>query len=195
MTDDSVFRWVMVCGALTVLPFAVYHRWKSITDENLDRRQEGSFILLTLRPLAAFHFVGLLAYLIDPKWMSWSALPLPTWLRWIGVGIGAASGLLIIWTFRNLGTNLTDTVVTRRDHTLVTTGPYRWVRHPFYCAFGLAVAANSLVAANWFLLVSGAVAFALLAVRSTTEEANLLKRFGAEYEAYRARTGKFWPRR
>ena len=46
-------------------------------------------------------------------------------------------------------TNLTDTVVTRKEHTLVTSGPYRWVRHPFYSAFGLAVLANSVTAANF----------------------------------------------
>ena len=39
---------------------------------------------------------------------------------------------LLVWTFRCLGKNLTDTVVTRQEHTLVMQGPYRWVRHPFY---------------------------------------------------------------
>ncbi len=44
-------------------------------------------------------------------------------------------------TLRSLGKNLTDTVVTRRAHTLVTSAPYRWVRHPFYDALALAVLA------------------------------------------------------
>lgn len=43
------------------------------------------------------------------------------------------------WTFIVLGPNLTDTVVTRKVHGLVTTGPSRWVRHPFHVA-ALAVA-------------------------------------------------------
>jgi len=47
-------------------------------------------------------------------------------------------GGLLIWTLRTLGANLTDTVITRKEHTLVTSGPYRWVPHPFYDAVGLA---------------------------------------------------------
>ena len=62
---------------------------------------------------------------------------------------------MLIWTMHTLGKNLTDTVVTRKDHTLVTGGPYRFVRHPFYCATILVVPAISTLAANWFLLLIG----------------------------------------
>jgi protein-S-isoprenylcysteine O-methyltransferase Ste14 len=85
-------------------------------------------------------------------------------------------------------------VVTRREHTLVTDGPYRWVRHPFYDAVGLSVLANSLVAANWFLFLTGGLLFLLLIVRTRTEEERLLARFGDSYRAYMKRTGRFLPR-
>jgi len=62
---------------------------------------------------------------------------------------------LLVWMFRTLGRNLTDTVVTRKEHTLVTTGPYRWIRHPFYTSAGLLGVANSLAAANWFFFATG----------------------------------------
>ena len=107
---------------------------------------------------------GLLAYLIRPSSMSWSSLPLPAWLRWTGVPLGFAAVCLLLWTLHTLGHNLTDTVVTRREAALVTHGPYRWIRHPFYVAMLLAVIATSLVAANWFLALTGVGVFALLAV-------------------------------
>jgi protein-S-isoprenylcysteine O-methyltransferase Ste14 len=138
--------------------------------------------------------VGLLAYLFRPNSMSWLSLPLPAWLRWAGVPIGMAAECLLIWTLRSLGHNLTDTVVTRRNASLVTHGPYRWIRHPFYVAMLLAVIATSLIAANWFLAVTGVGAFALLAVRATTEERNLVARFGRHYEDYMRQTGRFIPR-
>ena len=100
----------------------------------------------------------------------------------------------LIATFRSLGPNITDTVVTRQKHTLVTTGPYRYVRHPFYVATAWAVLANSLAAANWFIGIAGGVSTVLLVVRTATEEKNLLQRFGDEYRSYMKRTGRFIPR-
>ena len=101
---------------------------------------------------------------------------------------------MLIWTFRSLGTNITDTVVTRRQHTLVTTGPYQFVWHPFYVASGFAFTANALATANWFLALMGGLSMALLVLRTPIEEAHLVLRFGDAYAHYMQRTGRFFPR-
>jgi protein-S-isoprenylcysteine O-methyltransferase Ste14 len=116
-------------------------------------------------------------------------------MRWTGVGLIVVACGLLIWTFRSLGSNLTDTVVTRRTHTLVLHGPYRWVRHPFYDSAALFTVAISLIAANWFLLLAGVGVFCLLIVRTRIEEENLVARFGDSYRKYMAQTGRFLPRR
>lgn len=195
MDHDQAFRTVLLVGCLAVLPVGVYYRLKSqATGETLDRSQEGLFILLTLRPVGGVGMLGLVAYMIDPSWMAWSSVPLPDWLRWTGAGVGAVAGVLLLWTFHSLGKNLTDTVVTRREHTLVTSGPYRWVRHPFYDSVALCVVAYSVVAANWFLFLTGGLAVVLIVVRTRTEEEKLLARFGDSYRVYMERTGRFLPR-
>jgi protein-S-isoprenylcysteine O-methyltransferase Ste14 len=195
MNSDQTFRIVLIIGALIVFPIMAYYRLKSqATGEKLVRWQEGRFLLFTLRPIGVGAMLGLLVFMINPSWMAWSSVRLPEWVRWTGVALGALAGGLLIWTLRSLGPNLTDTVVTRRNHTLVTTGPYRWVRHPFYDAVGLAALANSLTAANWFLFVAGSLAVILLIVRSATEERHLAARFGDAYRAYMERTGRFVPR-
>lgn len=195
MQDDLIFRNILLLGILITLPIGLYHRIKSqATGEKLDRRQEGLFILVSLRFLGGLVFVGLVAYLIDPVWMEWSSVPLPKWLRWFGVGLGAVSALLLTWTFRSLGKNLTDTVVTRIEHTLVTTGPYRWVRHPFYVATFIGFLAVSSMASNWYFAVVGGMAVTLLFIRTQTEEQKLIERFGNDYRRYMKRTGRFIPR-
>ena len=169
MTDDEMFRWILLAGLVVVLPIAFYHRFKSHTGETLDRSQEGPVILITRIVLGLGGMLLLIAYLIDPSWLSWSSVPLPIWLRWVGVGLGVLTAALLIWTFRTLGPNLTDTVVTRRVHTLVTTGPYRWIRHPFYVSFLLGMIANALLTANTIFFTSGVIAFTVLAIRTQSE--------------------------
>jgi protein-S-isoprenylcysteine O-methyltransferase Ste14 len=195
MNTEETFRSVLIVICLIVFPIALYHRLRSqATREKLDRMQEGWFILATLRPAGLAFLVGLIAYMRDPRSMSWSSMSLPVALRWTGLVLCAAAAGWLTWTLRHLGKNLTDTVVTRRHHTLVTTGPYRWVRHPFYDAVGLLVAGTSLLAANWFLVTAGGTLLIMIVIRTRREEERLLARFGEAYRDYMARTGRFLPR-
>ena len=193
MTDDLA-RALILVGFVLVAPVGIYYRLRSRTDESLDRRQEGWLILLSLRLLALAFMAGLIVFLVKPSAMAWASFSLPDWLRWSGVGLAVAASGLAIWTFRTLGHNLTDTVVTRRDATLVIDGPYRWVRHPFYLAFAIAVIANTLVTANAFLAITGTAAFLVIVGRTSIEERKLVERFGPGYLDYMRRTGRFLPR-
>ncbi|MGH7492841.1 MAG: hypothetical protein ACREOO_10650 [bacterium] len=80
---DDVFLIIVIAGFLVLMPIGVYHRVKSNTGEKLDRRQEGLFVLVTLRAHGIAGLFGLIAYMIDPSWTAWSSVPLPNWLRWI----------------------------------------------------------------------------------------------------------------
>jgi protein-S-isoprenylcysteine O-methyltransferase Ste14 len=194
MQDDVSFRLALLTIVLVVLPLGLRHRVRSqATGEPLDRRQEGIFILATLRPIGLVLWLSVLAFMIDPGWMAWSALPLPAGLRWGGIVLCATGGGLLLWTMERLGRNLTDTVVTRREHSLVVDGPYRFVRHPLYGAAALFAAGVSLAAGNWFIAVLGVMMMGLLVIRTRIEEANLLKRFGPDYATYVAATGRFFP--
>ena len=195
MDQDSTLRAVLIVVMILLLPVGMYHRIKSqSTREKLDRRQEGLFILATLRPIGAAFWLGVFAWMIDPAWMAWSSVSLPVWSRWIGVGALLMGSALLVWTFRTLGPNLTDTVVTREKHTLVVHGPYLWIRHPLYSSAALLVVAMSLIAANGFFFATGMTLLAILITRTRTEEANLVARFGDSYRQYMERTGRFVPR-
>ena len=151
-------------------------------------------MMIFLRLMGVAVWGAVAAFMIDPSVMTWSSLPLPAAARWAGVALTMITAGLLIWTLRSLGPNLTDTVVTRVAHTLVTRGPYRWVRHPFYDCMALFMLSIALTMANWFVLVGGGVAFTLLVIRSRREEEKLLERFGEPYRAYRESTGRFLPK-
>jgi protein-S-isoprenylcysteine O-methyltransferase Ste14 len=195
MTQDLLFRPIVVAGFLALLVIAGYRRIQSqSTGERLDRLQEGVFILVGLRLAGLILWSAVIAFMIDPAYMAWASMPLPTWLRWAGVAVCVTTLALLAWTLRDLGRNLTDTVVTRQAATLVTHGAYRWVRHPFYACMALMILGNALMAANWFMLAAGAVVLSLIVARTKTEEEKLVARFGDAYRSYMKRTGRFVPR-
>ena len=195
MNTESTFRAVAIASIALCLPIGLYFRIRSqATRERLDRRKEGIFIMAGLRLCGLVGWILLTAYLISPGWVNWSSIALPVWLRWASAPLALlVVPVLLFWTFHSLGKNLTDTVVTRRAHTLVTHGPYRWVRHPFYVVLFLWVLSFTLLTANWLLALVGAAALTMLVVRTRIEEAKLIERFGDEYRAYARRTGRFFP--
>jgi protein-S-isoprenylcysteine O-methyltransferase Ste14 len=197
MSNDQTFRALLGLCFAVCMPIGIYHRHRAAASgETLSRRDEGLFILIALRLGGLMAWVALLLYLIDPTRMAWAAVPLPAWLRWVGAVLGlVVVPPLMFWVFRSLGTNLTDTVVTRKGHTLVTHGPYRWVRHPFYGVAFLMFLACSLMTANAFIALLGLFEMALLVARTRIEERKLIERFGEEYRSYMQRTGRFLPRK
>ena len=195
MNQDDLFRWLMIAGLVVTLVIAVPYRVKSqSTREPLDRRQEGLFILATLRPIGAVLWLSAFAYMINPAWLAWSSVAVPVWVRWAGAAVWPVSAAMLYWTMSTLGPNLTDTVVTRKAATLVTRGPYRWIRHPFYGSVTLLMLAMALLAANWFLLLAASLLVGLLVLRTDKEEDLLVARFGDAYREYMSRTGRFFPR-
>jgi protein-S-isoprenylcysteine O-methyltransferase Ste14 len=129
--------------------------------------------------LAIVGLVSLLVYLVAPSLLSWSSIGLPAWIRWGGVAIAAGGYGLLQWSQNALGTNWSDRPRITREQELVTWGPYRWIRHPIYCAFLLILGSPLLIADNWF--IGGAwIAMTLLSIlgRIRFEEDRMLERFG-----------------
>ena len=129
-----------------------------------------------------------------PTWFAWAAFPISDWVRWTGVG-GFLFGITwLIWMFISLGSNLTDTVMTRRDAHFVDHGPYRFVRNPMYSGILIVGASLGLALGTWLVPLAGIAMFLILARRTRIEETYLVARFGDQYRSYMTRVGRFFPR-
>jgi protein-S-isoprenylcysteine O-methyltransferase Ste14 len=114
-------------------------------------------------------------------------------IRWLGVVLFAAGCALRLWPVVVLGNRFSGLVAIQPGHTLVTSGVYGVIRHPSYLgllvtSLGWALAFRSGVG----LLITALMIPPLLA-RIHSEERLLHTQFGADYDAYRARTSRLIP--
>jgi protein-S-isoprenylcysteine O-methyltransferase Ste14 len=185
--------FVFIFIAFTVIRM-VFHRRATLSAGKVEYR-EGR-LHTALRLLTGIPFMlALLAYMINPAVLAWAELPLPRWAHWLGVVSGLASLALIYWVHTALGENFSTTLHLRENHTLVTGGPYRWVRHPMYTVLYIHLTGIFLLTGNWFL---GGVYFLALSLiilfRLDREEATMIEKFGDQYRQYMLQTGRFLPR-
>ena len=114
-------------------------------------------------------------------------------VRWIGVALYAAGGVLRLWPVFVLGRRFSGLVAIQPGHTLVTGGIYSVIRHPSYLgllagSFGWALAFRSGVG----LVLAALMIFPTIG-RIRSEEALLREQFGADYDAFCARTSRLIP--
>jgi protein-S-isoprenylcysteine O-methyltransferase Ste14 len=102
---------------------------------------------------------------------------------------------MVWWTHRTLGRHWSGILELRENHRLISSGPYRHIRHPMYTGFFMMLSGVALLSANLLiaLLQIGAFTATYLA-RVADEEAMMLDRFGDEYRGYMRRTGRLLPR-
>ena len=195
MTSENPFRIAVVVVMVLTVAVTAYHRLQAASSgEKISRKDEGYLFAAVLRLSGLCLFIATLAYVVRPSSVEWATFPLPSWFRWLGIVTGILCSFLMYWTLSSLGKNLTDTVVTRAEATLVTHGSYRWVRHPFYVTAAVLMASVTILAANWLIGVSSLIVMGLLAIRTPKEERMLIDKFGQQYRDYMATTGRFFPR-
>jgi len=194
--NDNLFRIFAALILIGSSSISIYFRRKANLDsgETVSTQAENQLIFLTLRLTALALVVVMLTYIIYPTWLDWSKVGIPESIRWLGVGIGLVCVGLLYWVFSSIGQGISTTVAIRKQAKLITSGPYRWVRHPLYVV-GLATFGSiGIIAGNWFITSLVVLAFILLVVRTQSEEEHLIANFGNEYSDYMKRTGRFLPK-
>lgn len=196
MNGEQLFRSLFIAIFIAAFSISGYFRRKARkTGDVIPRAREGKLSLSLRLLFAAPLYLSMVAYMANPNWMAWSSMPLPSWLRWAAAAVGLGMLPLLFGILRTLGSNISETFLTKENHTLVTHGPYRRVRHPLYTVATIAFISLGILAANWFMMAMALLAIILIfTVVIPREEDNLIRKFGVEYREYKERTNRLLPR-
>jgi protein-S-isoprenylcysteine O-methyltransferase Ste14 len=194
--NENIFRILAALILMTGVGISSYFRRRADkeTGEKISRQADGTLLMMIIKICGLVLWLSPIIYLINPAWMSWSKMSLPDSVRGLGVVLGLMCVGLIYWLFSSIGHGISPTSATRQQHTLVTHGPYRWVRHPLYSVGAMLFIGLGLIADSWFIAAVGIGAFILMVIRTPQEETNLIKKFGDEYREYMQHTGRFFPK-
>jgi protein-S-isoprenylcysteine O-methyltransferase Ste14 len=146
------------------------------------------------RPIAVAYIVGILgadAIEHNARGLTIHPAALSTWGGLVLMALGVT---LRVWCFRTLGHYFTFTVQTSEDQPVISSGPYRLLRHPSYAALLLIFIGWGFVNDNWGSLVflTGAVATGLV-LRIRVEERALSRDLGGKYQAFAATRKRLVP--
>lgn len=114
-------------------------------------------------------------------------------LRWVGVALSALGYILVFWSGVALGRQYSADVTIQKDHHLISSGLYRWIRHPRYMGVIALSTGISCVFRSWIGLVASLFFIAVLLFRIRDEEATMHKEFGEEWEMYIKRSWRLIP--
>jgi protein-S-isoprenylcysteine O-methyltransferase Ste14 len=141
---------------------------------------------LALIPVVIYTFTG---------WLDFANYALPEWIGGLGVLLLACSLVLFALSHRDLKSNWSPSLEIFKDHTLVTDGIYRHIRHPMYASQWLFVIAQILLLQNWLAGPANLIVFIpFYFLRVPAEEKLMLEIFGDAYREYMKKTGAIIPR-
>lgn len=195
MNEQTILHLIFVIAYLSFTVIRMYyHRQAARLGGEADYK-EGRMHKALRAGFGLPYIFLLFVYMVHPRLLAWADFTLPTWAQWIGAALSLAALPLIWWVQHSLGLNFSTTLHVRTEHTLVTHGPYRWVRHPMYSVFFAQSLGFLLLTHNWFIGGIYLAALTLIVVtRIQHEEDAMLEKFGEIYRVYMGQTGRFLPR-
>ncbi len=120
--------------------------------------------------------------------------PLYAALRWLAAATALACLAMTAWCWSRMGKDWRMDVSEKRKGTLITDGPFAYVRHPIYALSMLLMLCSAIIIATPLMVGIWAVHLVLNNLKAQNEERHLLATHGEAYALYLRRTGRFFPR-
>ncbi len=133
------------------------------------------------------------AHVISPSWLVIRPLPDNPAIQLLGLALTVLGCLFAVWARVTLGSNWSGLPTVRREHELITRGPYALARHPIYTGILLALAGSAIAngASGW--MMAWLLVFVSYAVKIRQEEKLMMETFPQDYPAYRRRVKALIP--
>jgi protein-S-isoprenylcysteine O-methyltransferase Ste14 len=153
--------------------------WEWVQGRGRGDRDRATRVLIALSLGAA---IAIAAVLRERTWA------IGVVVMWVGLAVR-------VWAVATLGRSFRTTIEVDTDQPVISTGPYRWVRHPSYTGLLLIVAGFGLTTGNWLSFLAGLVVPLPAVVRRIRlEEAELDRVLGAAYRTYASGRARLIPR-
>lgn len=187
----------VLCYALIILAFN-YGLQKAKKAHNVDFAKVKTEIPngILLRGICSLiYYFFLVDWIFGFRLLPWLYMPFPAWVNWAGFVLLVLDTAFFWWIQIVLGSNYHGPLYLHENHELITSGPYRLIRHPTYLAFPLLHISLFLMTSNIAILIAGLVmSIYVNHIRIGYEEKLLLERFGDRYRDYMAKTGRYLPK-
>lgn len=191
--DRAYLEIIFLCGFVLQVVLRSYYVQYYVTEKHprYFNKKERLFLL--------FIFVGfqLLPILyVFSTWFSFFDYNLPKWLGFPSTMLYCFGIWLFFRAHSDLGKYWSPGLEIKENHQLITTGVFKWVRHPMYAAFVAIAVAQVFMLQNWIV----GPAFLILAIpfylhRVQREERQLIRHFGDEYRFYVEETNALFPKK
>jgi protein-S-isoprenylcysteine O-methyltransferase Ste14 len=114
-------------------------------------------------------------------------------LRLLAFAVYVVFSWVQIWVYKSLGDNYSQDVVIFKKHSLITTGPYKYIRHPQYAAQILVDIAAAFATLSYVVLILAIIEIPFLIKRGFFEDKLLKKYFGEKFDNYKKKSGFMFP--
>lgn len=197
-TEEKILHILLSCLYLVFLFERGYFQSKAMLvsgeAKKIKESKKKMITMIILFVIAQVWVVGSFIYIIKPESMSWTLMSIPLWARWLGMIIAVSGMALEFSTQIYLGKNYSTTLHIGEEQTLITTGPYQYMRHPMYTALITVGIGLGSLSSSWYFLLPFLAALVVVAFRIQKEEDAMIEKFGDRYVKYSQETGRFLPR-
>lgn len=116
------------------------------------------------------------------------------YFRCAGIFMMVIGAIVNVWGRVNLANNWSDQIIIFKNHELLSTGVFAWVRHPLYASLIVMFYGGSFLYHNWAAFLVTSLIFVPSMYFRAKQEEELLEQKFADYKKYKDKTGMFFPK-